>query len=1069
MRLRRQIGAVAVLVVWAAGPARPQMETGILAGTVTDGAGAAVAGVAVAVKSPETKRAWAGVTDPEGRYAVSGLPAGAYDVEFTKQGFRPVVQHGVQVVQQRTARQDARLEVGPTSATLEVSARNNDLDTDDDIIESVLGAVELADMIQNDRSITDLGFFGPGVARRAAGALGSGFVIGGARADSTNFLVDGVNDHDPRTGGIEVMPNYDAIEEFRIQATGEAAEYGRMAGGVMTARLRSGGNRLHGSLFDIERTSALGARNFFDVHKSELLRHQGGAMLNGPVVIPHVYNGRDRTFFLLSWEGLFQSQGDTRLSNVPLASERAGDFSGSLNASGRPVTINDPLTGKPFPQDRIPASRLDPVAQSLAGYFPLPNRADPGTNYETYALTHTRYHSAVAKIDEHLGSGDTLSGRYLTRNTAGTSPYSGSDLGTFGTNTSSRPALAGISETHIFSPSVVNELRAGFTRYSERDSPSDAGSDINGLLGIPGPLNPVRAGFPRFTILNLAALGDATNQPLDITTNTWDAAEAVSRNRGRHTLKFGADVLRTQFFQQLYNNERGSFNFLGRWTSSPFADFLLGAPDSTSRQASAVTAYLFSTDAGVFVQDEFEISPRLTLSYGLRYEMMRPPYEKYGRMSSFAPGLDKLIMADSAGVPDLAARLAAAGLAGRVTTAADAGLPRSLVYPNHGDFAPRFGFAWRPFGKSDTVLRGGYGIYFANSLLDPIRNDLTNIYPFTVSQTFNRVASQPAALTLENPFPAALATLPGVTNANGFAARPGAQYVESYTVSIDQQLGPDTTLEIDYIGSRGTHLGQRYDLNQPFRSAAGQLRPYSGFGTINYYSFGANSEYNGGMLTARRRYRHGLFYGVTYVYSKSIDDASQVAGASLGDYPGAQNSRDLAAERARSDWDTGHSVTGFGGWALPFRGRILHGWIVSSDARAYTGQPFTPRVASANLTLGEADRPDRVGSGKAAMPTVAQWFDVSAFPTVPARAYRFGTSGRNILDGPGAVYWNAALARNVRFSADRLTGQLRCEAINFLNHANFGLPVNYVDAKNAGQILSADGARIVQVGLRVWF
>ena len=1068
MRLWQQIGAVALAAFCAAGAAYPHIETGILAGAVTDAAGAAMPGVAVTVKSPETRQAWNGSSDAEGKYALAGLPAAVYDVEFSKAGFRPVVEHGVRVESDRTAKLDVRLEIGAASAAVEVAARNNDLNTDDDIIESVLGAVELAEMIQNDRSITDLGYFGPGVARRAAGALGSGFVIGGARADSTNFLVDGMNDHDPRTGGIEVMPNYDAIDEFRIQATGEAAEYGRMAGGVMTARLRSGGNRMHGTLFDNERTSVLGARNFFDVHKSEILRHQGGATLSGPVTVPGMYDGKNRTFFLLSWEGLFQSQGDSRLSNVPLGTERIGDFSKSSNAAGQVTAITDPLTGKPFPGNLIPASRLSSIAQSLASFFPLPNRADPSTNFETYQVTHARYNSAVAKLDQHVGLSDTISARYLLRDNSGTSPYAGSDLGTFGTNTASRPMLAGISETHVFTPSMVNEARVGFTRYAERDQASDAGLDINAQLGLPGPNNVSQTGSPRFTILNLAALGDSTNQPLSLTTNTWEAAEALSRSKGRHTVKFGVDALRTQFFQQLYNNERGTFNFLGRWTNSPFADFLLGLPDSTSRQSSAVTAYLFSTDVGVFAQDEFAVSPRLTLSYGVRYEMMRPPFEKYGRMSSFAPGLDKLIVADGSVVPNLAAMAASAGLTGRVATAADAGLPGSLVYGNQHDFAPRFGFAWRPSAKDGTVIRGGYGIYFANSLLDPVRNDLTNIYPFTVSQTFNRVSNQPNALTLGNPFPAALATLPGVTNTNGFEARPGPQYVESYTLTLDRQIGADTTLEIDYIGSRGTHLGQRFDLNQPFRGPAGSLRPYTGFGTINFYSFGANSVYNGGTLTLRRRYRHGLYFGATYVYSKSIDDASQVSGNSQGDYPGAQSSRNLAAERGRSDWDTGHSATAFAGWALPFRGRVLGNWVISTDARAYTGQPFTPRVSGANLSLGEAGRPDRIGSGKAASRSATQWFNVAAFPVVPAAAYRFGTSGRNILDGPGAVYWNAALSRNWKL-ADRVNGQLRCEAVNFMNHANFGLPVNYVDAKNAGQILSADGARVVQLGVRVRF
>ncbi|HEV3201430.1 MAG TPA: hypothetical protein VGZ73_26200, partial [Bryobacteraceae bacterium] len=532
---------------------------------------------------------------------------------------------------------------------------------------------------------------------------------------------------------------------------------------------------------------------------------------------------------------------------------------------------------------------------------------------------------------------------------------------------------------------------------------------------------------------------------------------------------------RTQFFQQLNNNANGSYNFLGRWSGVPFADFLLGLPDSTSRQSRSSPAYLFSTDAGLFVEDQFTVSSRLTVNYGVRYETMRPPYEKYGRMSSFVPELGMVAIADARTIPDLAQRIAAAGLTGHVTTAGQAGLPNSLVYPNGWNFAPRFGFALRPSGKSNMVVRGGYGIYYANSLLNPIRNDLTNVYPFAVSQTFNRVASQPQALTLGDPFPAKLASLPGVTNANGFELHPRPQYLQGYSFSIERQLGAVTTLEVEYTGSRGTHLERQYDLNQPFRSAALRLpngtfpRPFPGFGTINFYAFGSNSVYNAGSVTLRRIFRNGFFYGLTYVYGKSIDNASQVSGSSAGDYPGAQDSRDLRAERGRSDWDNGHSLLMFGSYVLPLRGGPwVRGWQISTTARLYTGQPFTPRVGNANLNLGEANRPDRLSQGTLPDHGVQNWFNLAAFPVVPAGAFRFGNSGRNILDGPGSATVNAALSKNFRVR-DFGNAQIRCEAINVLNRANFGLPVDYVDARNAGQIVSADAGRTLQFGFRLRF
>lgn len=1070
-RFAIRVGTALLLALGGSGAVWGQEYRGTLTGTVVDASGAGVSGANVSARTNTAGQTRQTSTDSEGRFAFEGLSAAEYELTVTKIGFRPLVERGVRVDRDRLGPATLRLEVGASSEAVQVNARTADLDAEDGAIGDALDLMELAEFIQDTRTITDLGYFGPGVARRAAGGIGSGFVIGGARADSTNFLLDGFSDHDPRTGGTEVMPNWDAIEEFRIQATGEAAEYGRMAGGVMTVVLRGGGNRLHGSLFEFGRASAFGTRNFFDLRKSDFLSNQAGATLSGPVTLPGVYHRKDRTFFMLSWEGLVQSQGNYQYSEVPTAAEQAGDFSHSVSVTGKPVVVNDPLTGKPFPQDRIPATRFDGIAQRLAPFYPLPNRLDPATNYTAYQVTDYRYHSLVARIDEHVTAKNTLSMRYLERFNGGTSPYSGSDLGLFGSRNSNHPLLTGIDDTHVFNGAVVNEFRVGLTRYSEHDTSAFGGQDVNAALGLPGGIPSTLAGFPRFTLLNLATLGDASSQPLNLTINTYDLGESLAWTHGRHMLKLGTDALRTQFFQQLSNNARGTFNFLGRWTSDPWADFLLGLPDSTSRQSTSLTTYLFSTDVGLFAQDEFAVSSRLTLSYGLRYERLTPPYEKYGRLSSFVPALRQVVIADASSIPNLSGLLSAAGLTGRVTTASAAGLPGSLVYGNTHDFAPRIGFALRPGGGDRTVIRGGYGIYYANSLLDPIRNDLTNIYPFTISQTFNRVSNQPAALTLQNPFPASLASLPGVTNANGFETHPGAQYVESYTLSIDRQLGENTTVEFDYIGSRGTHLGQRYDINQPFRAASynGNFpRPYPGFGTINYYGFGANSVYNGGTLMLRRPWRRGIYYGLTYTYAKSIDDASQVSGSSIGGYPGVQNSRDLAAERGRSDWDTGHTFTAYSSYTPLFQSRALRGWSISTSALLYTGQPFTPQLANANLNLGEANRPDRAGSGKLANPSVADWFDVSAFPLIPAGAFRFGDSGRNILDAPGSITINTAVSRNFYFS-DGVRLQFRCEAINVPNHPNFGIPVDTVDSKNAGQILSANPGRSIQFGMRVWF
>ena len=1061
--------------VWTAQLAYGQIPTGAISGTVTDVSAAALPGARVQAKSTDTNSTREALTGEDGAFRISNLTPGDYEIAITKEGFHPLRQTGIPVELERTAQLSLVLEVGQVAENVDVSAKPQNIDDTLSQLTDLLKFDEIMNLVQDSRTVTDLAYLISGVGRKARGGLGSGFVVGGARADNTNFILDGFSDYDPRTGGAQAMPNYDAVQEFRVQTTGSVAEFGHMAGGAMNIVLRNGTNRLHGSVFEFTRSDAMTARNFFDAQKSDLLRNQFGATLAGPLTIPHLYNGYDRTFFLMSWESLHQSSGENRISEVPTLLERAGDFSQTLNAAGRPTTITDPLSKTPFPLNRIPTARLDPIAQRLAGYYPSANDSDPLGNYHADADNRTHFESLLLKLDEHVDDRNMLAFRYITRLNATASPYSGSDLGLFGANAHTRPTFAGVNYTHIFGPATVNEFRAGLVRMSDHERSAYGGQDINAQVGLPAVMDPHLDGFPRVTILNLAALGDSTAMPLDFTGNNYEIADTVSRAHGRHIIRFGGDLLRTQFFRNLDSNTRGTYNFLGRWSSVPFADLLLGMPDSTARQSSSGPVYFFNTDLGAFVQDQFDVSARLTLSLGVRYDRMGSPSEKYGRSSSFVRQLGKVVIADARPLPGLTQEIQAAGLIGLVTTADKAGLPHSLVYANDHDFAPRFGFSLRPFAKRNTVLRGGYGIYYADSLLNPVLNSLSNVYPFTISQTFTRNSASPTALTLQNPFPANLASLPGVTNVYGFALHPRPQYLQSYSLSIEQPIGDVTTLEIEYAGSRGTHLEQQYDLNQPFREAQLQLpngsfpRPFAGFGTINYYDFGSNSVYNSGSITVRRAWRNGLFYGASYVFAKSIDDASQVSGNSQGDYPGVQNSRDLAAERGRSDWDTKHSLLLFGSCVLPFRGnRWIRGWQVSTNGRIYSGQPFTPRVGNANLNLGEANRPDRIANGALSQPSVDDWFELGAFPVVPRKAYRFGNSGRNILNGPGTAAIDAALMKNFRLH-ERYRLQFRAEAINVMNHANFGLPVNFVDAQNAGRIVSADSPRVMQLGVRVWF
>jgi len=462
------------------------------------------------------------------------------------------------------------------------------------------------------------------------------------------------------------------------------------------------------------------------------------------------------------------------------------------------------------------------------------------------------------------------------------------------------------------------------------------------------------------------------------------------------------------------------------------------------------------TNYSFFAQDNWKVTNRLTMDLGLRYELPAPPIEKYGRYANFVPELGKLALASDK-------TLQGTGIAfddpGKVATAAQLGLPASLVYMRYDDFAPRVGLAWRPFGGNNTVVRGGYGIFFGGALQNPVRNALASVFPFSLSQTFNRVAGNPSFLTLSNPFPSdpnLTGTLVNTVNGSELHAKTPA--VQSWNLTIEREIGRKSAIEVSYVGSKGSHLGRQYNINQPYRSADTAPNfpvPFPGFGTMNYFGFNANSSYNAGMVIFRRRVTQGLFYRVSYTYGKSIDDASYLSG--------------LHGDRGRSDWDIGHSFTTAFLWSAPWRKNVfVRGWEFAGSGRAYTGQPFTALVSNVNLNLGEANRPNRTAKGMIANPSADMWFNLAAFPVVPTGSFAFGNSGRSILDAPGSMQINLSVHKTFAWR-ERTRIQFRWEVFNALNHSNLGAPVNNVNQPNAGSITSAAPARLMQFGLRCSF
>jgi hypothetical protein len=1103
-------------------PAQSNLAT--VTGMVTDPSLAILPGVTIVIRNVETTIARTVVTDQAGDFTVTNLHPGSYELTAEVSGFRSYRRTGIVLEVGQVLRIDITMTLGAPIDSVTVTAGVVAINTESGAIKGdVIVQGEIQALPLDGRDFTDLAFLVPGVVPLAQGGQGSAMAINGARSDSTNFIVDGFNNRNPRGAAAQVRPNMGALQEFKMETSGYSAEYGRMAGGILNMALRSGTNEFHGELIEYLRNDIFDARAFFDTEKLTLRRNQFGATVGGPLLIPKIYDGHGRTFFLFSWEGFREILGQSRLGHTPTAEERRGDFAKSQTYLGEPLFLRDPFTtgacsvsdrSACFPDNVIPASRFDPIGQRVLDFYPLPNRADPRNNYIVSARDVDSWDSFVGKVDHRFSTKDSIALRYQKRFLRASAPFAGSNLGIFGNSQRDDRSLLGLDLTHIFSPSFLAEVRGGFSRNATREYEIWTGRNIAAEFGIPGTTtDPMLIGFPRFTVLGHFDVGAAANQPVQYHVTTIQGSGKLTWVRSKHILKWGVDAERVRFNQPFFNNNRGTFNFQDRWTNHPIGDLLLGLLNNTSRTVGTTRNYLRSTSYGLFINDDYKISRSLTLNLGLRYELDQPPVDRYDRMSNFIPSLNKIIIASDATIPNLAEEVARANLTERVGLARDFNLPRSLVFADYTNFAPRLGFAWRVLGSQKTVLRGGWGIFYTGHLLNPIRTSLMTGFPFSANETYSRLATEPALLTLANPFPEQRRAEGGVTTSNGYDLHAPTGYVQSFNLTVERDLGEGAAIEIGYVGSRGAHLGRQYDMNQPLRTRelyqAGATfpRPVSGLNAINFYSFGSNSIYHAGQISLRKRGSGGLFYRLNYSFSKSIDDASQISGNSDGGVAGAQNARDLKSERARSDFDRRHIFTAAFSWQLPLgRGQrwlnssgaltqaVLGGWQFSGTGTLYSGQPFTVTTADVDANLGESQRPNRLGTGLQSDLTGQgrrgvdyPFFNILDFERVPRctardaclpsphgfEPFQFANAGRNILEGPGMVFLNLALMKNFRMR-ERRNFQFRCEMFNVMNRPNFLLPNRQFNTVTGALLNSVTdrgrgGPRVVQLALKFDF
>ncbi|HKY04722.1 MAG TPA: carboxypeptidase regulatory-like domain-containing protein, partial [Blastocatellia bacterium] len=814
-------------------PLYAQTHRGSVRGSVRDASNNVLASTSVRVTHEETGETRTAATDDNGVFAVSSLPPGNYRLEVEAPGYKRSVQNFILRVNQEL-RLDAELEVGQVAEEVIVVAPRTPVKRDSISLGAVIENRQIISLPLDGRNFLELALLVPGAVPAAQGSASSvrgdfAFSINGAREDSNNFLLDGVYNIDPKLNTLAVKPPVDAVREFEVLASTYDASFGRNAGAQVNVVLKSGSNQLHGTAYEFFRNQALDARNYFaprDADEPTYKRNQFGFSLGGPII-------KNRTFFFGDYEGTRVREGITRVTNVPTLAERRGDFSQSLFR--RPI---NPFTQQPFPGDQIPDFALNPIGLRIAALYPLPNRDVPFQNFVSSPTLRDRNDSFDFRVDHGLNSSANLAFRYSFADRDLFEPFSGPTFALvpgFGSDIPRRAQNFMVSETHIFSPSFVNEARFAFNRVALGVFQQNQGTSINRQLGLPDLSDDPRDfGLSFITVTGFSPLGDEFNNPQHSVTNVFQLLDNATYARGRHLMKFGADfrILQQNAFRDVQS--RGFLNFTDRaFTGNALADLLLGFPSITGGARLDNHQHLRSESYNFYFNDSFRISQNFTLSYGLRYEYNSPPVDPEDRATVFDPVTGTLVRVGTEGVP------------------------RSGFESDRNNFAPRVGIAWTLDRDGDTVLRAGYGIYYDQSALAP-GEGLYFSPPFFDLSLFFTVQGV-TTVTLNDPFPANF-PIPLPDSTIAFQRDLRTPYMQHWNVNIQQQLGRSRVLEVGYVGSKGSKLIAARDLNQPLPSPVfPNPRPLPQFDDINIIESRANSIYN----SLQVRFQQNLDFGLS--------------------------------------------------------------------------------------------------------------------------------------------------------------------------------------------------------------
>jgi len=1142
------------LTAWA------QKDTGSIVGTVTDPSGAVLARVPVVVTDVDRGTTFPTITNDSGEYVAGPLKVGRYTVSVEQQGFKKALSQPVSLDVQQRAVVNMRLQIGAGTESVEVSGAAPLLETETSELGQVVDSKRVENLPLNGRNFAQLALLTAGTAPSEPGARDEqnfGFSAGGARSLQNNFLLDGVDNNSNLPDLLNetnyvIQPSVEALQEFKVQTNAYSAEFGRGNGAVINAVITSGTNDIHGGLWGFLRNNSLDARNFFDPADKAAppyQHYQFGGKIGGPIYIPGVYDGRNKTFFFFDYEGLRIRQSDTQTILVPDDAQRAGDFSSFLDlgtvtgvdcngaATYAGELFNTRLTqlspssptgvcGVPIggyaadgtPTNVIPATLFDPLSKRLIALYPSPNVfGNPAFNFIANPVENTHRNNFDVRVDHRFSDKDNSFFRFSYENQPRIvpSPFQNTFAdggGFFSGNEDNSYRSVALSETHIFKPELINEFRLGYNRINSQRLQFNSATDVSSILGFPGvPFGPDNGGLPQLTFGDGSAptLGSPTFLPSVELQNSYVLSDNVTWVKGKHTLKFGTEIRREEFTIFQPAASRGTLDFGNGFTDNPavpgtggngFASFLIGLSDGGSINNLHNVDY-FRPAYSFYTQDDWRITPKLTLNLGLRYELFTSVKERHDQQGTFDfsdPSNPTIIVPkgqDAQLTPTLASQIRVLPIGSR-----------GLISPDTNNFAPRVGLAYQL--TSRTVLRAGYGIFYGGQENGPYSNPSPGFSPpFFVTQAFNSPCSASSAnpaLFNADPNLNFDCAIPGISNLPGqipgssgiqvgfpanalvdpntptlFSVDPKlvTPYMQQWHLSVQREMGYDTVFEVTYAGSKGSKLftffnGNQADPSPDPNAPLAPRRPVPAIDNgIDLFRSSGSSSYNSLQLRGEKRFSHGFSFLSSYTWSHSIDNASN---ANLGP---TQNNSDFRwfkhpeLERGNSDFDVRHRFTASYIYELPFGHgkrfagdatgaleKAIGGWQVAGITTISSGNWFTALDANGDFANsdggagGVSQRPDVIGdpNGKPCVP--GTFFNTCAF--VDPALGSFGSAGRNIVRGPGFQEWDLSIFKTFTIG-ERSRLEFRSEFFNFPNKTNFLLAKSGPQESNNSTVLGA--------------